>query len=62
MYQLLGGYGGGSSLRSGGSFLKSILEYNPKTQQWEQAGEMKESRADHRISTVTAQDILDNCF
>ena len=62
MQEVSGGYGGGSSLRSGGSFLKSVLEYNPKTQQWEQAGEMKESRADHGISTVTAQKILDNCF
>ena len=49
-------------MRSGGSFLRAVLEYNPKKEQWDEVGEMKESRADHGISTVTAQKILDNCF
>ena len=42
--------------------MRSVLEYNQNTQQWDEAGEMKESRAEHGISTVTAQEILDNCF
>ena len=45
----------------GGSILDKIIEYNPKSEEWQDVGAMKEARYHHAVSPVSFEDYADWC-
>ena len=52
----LGGFDNGDR-----TFKNMILEYNPKSEQWQQVGTMKEARSSPGLSVVSYKDYADWC-
>ena len=45
-----------------GYYRKNIIEYNHKTEEWQEISAMKEARAGHAVTVVSWEDFADWCI